>query len=249
MSIHLCFLLTSKLVKEDIMLKAMILTTVSHGFNVKLKKHITRPFMHLVRWLLLNLYYGKGYMNHFNNLPDRKWIKTQLSPKLEKINRGKILYVGCAPYSWDSLKSFNREVDLFTVDNKMRNVIWGGEKHIVADIQNIDKMVQPASFDMVLLNGIFGYGIDTEAAQTITYQALHSILKPDGLLLIGWNYDRSTDPLKNTTCRHLFTTSNYEDLESRTCFEDSTHVFDFLRAKPIVETGFNKRHLERCSKR
>ncbi|MDQ3842855.1 MAG: hypothetical protein M3342_02405, partial [Bacteroidota bacterium] len=153
--------------------------------------------MNLVRWLLLNYYYGKGYINHFNSLPDRKWINNRLSPVLEKIKRGKILYVGCAPYSWDSLKSFNRGVELFTIDNKVRNIIWGGERHFVADIQSIDKLVQPASFDLVLLNGIFGYGINTEAEQTTTYRALHTILKPGGLLLIGWNYDRSTDPLKN----------------------------------------------------
>lgn len=56
-------------------------------------------------------------------------------------------------------------------------------------------------------------------------------MKQGGLLLIGWNHDVSADPLENPIYKDLFYKSGYEDLPTRTRFTNSTHVFDFLKAK------------------
>lgn len=188
-----------------------------------ISKQLVAP---LKRWMLLNFYLDNTF---FENQPDRQWISNKLLPKLSKIEQGRILFVGCAPYTWNTLKAFHKGAELITVDYDVRNVIWGGHKHIVADIQEIDKFVEPASFDIVLLNGIFGHGVDSFEAQSKTYQALHSIMRPDGLLLVGWNHDLSFDPLELPVCKENFYKSTFEELPERTCFVDCTHVFDFLR--------------------
>lgn len=185
-------------------------------------------YLPVKRWLLLNFRLDNKY---FKNQPDRIWLDQKLYPKLSALKQGRILFVGCAFYTWESLKLFNKGVDLVTVDIDENNVIWGGKKHLVASILDIDKHVEPHSFDIVLLNGIFGHGVDTPEMQEQTYKALHNILKPDGLLQIGWNHDLISDPTELEVSKKLFYKTEYEGLPQRTTFSDSTHIFDFMRAR------------------
>ncbi|MDX5421585.1 MAG: class I SAM-dependent methyltransferase [Hymenobacteraceae bacterium] len=180
------------------------------------------------RWLLLNFRLDDS---HIERQSDRKWFAANLLPRLENVRQGRVLFVGCAFYTYKYLKNFNKAVDLITVDYDAHNAMWGGHNHLVADIQQVDRLVEPASVDIVLLNGIFGHGVNTPEAQTRTYEALHNIMKPDGLLLVGWNHDLSQDPLELDACQELYYRTGYEGLPERTCFTDSTHVYDFLRAK------------------
>jgi len=200
-------------------------TALSLNSGNSLKNLVYLP---VKRWLLLHFKLDNSY---FKKQPDRIWLDTQLYPKLAKLKQGRVLFVGCAYYTWESLSLFNKGVDLVTVDIDECNAIWGGKKHLVASILDIDKYVEPDSFDVVLLNGIFGHGVDTPEMQEQTYKALHKILKPDGLLQIGWNHDLIPDPLELESSKHLFYKTDFEGLPPRTTFTDSTHVFDFLRAK------------------
>ncbi|MEJ8757022.1 methyltransferase domain-containing protein [Pontibacter sp. H259] len=200
-------------------------TTMSLTAGSSLKNLVYLP---IKRWLLLQFRLDSSY---FKKQPDRIWLDTHLYPKLSKLKQGRILFVGCAYYTWESLRLFNKGVDLVTVDIDENNVIWGGKNHLVASILDIDKYVEPNSFDIVLLNGIFGHGVDSPEMQEQTYKALHNILKPDGLLQVGWNHDLISDPTELESSKKLFYKTEFEGLPQRTTFSDSTHVFDFLRAK------------------
>jgi SAM-dependent methyltransferase len=200
-------------------------SAISNTSGLSLKNQFFLPFK---RWFLLNFRLDDTY---FKKQPDRIWLDQKLYPILSTLDHGRILFVGCAFYTWKSLKLFNKGVDLITVDIDENNVIWGGEKHLVASILDIDKFVEPHSFDIVLLNGIFGHGVDTPEMQEQTYKALHNILKPGGLLQIGWNHDLIADPTELQVSKDLFNKTEYESLPQRTTFTDSTHVFDFMRAK------------------
>ncbi|MBB6610705.1 class I SAM-dependent methyltransferase [Pontibacter sp. Tf4] len=190
-----------------------------------LKKLLYLP---IKRWLLLNFKLDSTY---FKKQPDRIWLDQHLYPRLAKLKQGRILFVGCAYYTWESLKYFDKGVDLVTVDIDECNQLWGGKNHLVASILDIDKYVAPHSFDIVLLNGIFGHGVDTPEMQIQTYKALHQVLKPSGLLQIGWNHDLIPDPTALEISQELFVKTSFEGLPERTTFPDSTHVFDFLRAR------------------
>jgi len=193
-----------------------------------LKKQVIMP---VKRWLLLHFYIDTSY---FSRQPDRIWMEKQLLPRLRTINKGRILMVGCAPYTCDYPKHFNKNVEIITVDIDERNDLWGSDKHLTADILEIDKHLEPASCDVVLLNGVFGHGVDAKDAQEKTYKALHRILKPEGLLLVGWNHDLIEDPLLLPACEQLFQKTDYDNLPQRTRFPESTHIFDFLRSKPLM---------------
>jgi SAM-dependent methyltransferase len=210
---------------------AQLATIPGNAMGIQNRSSLKNQFyLPLKRWLLLNFRLDDTY---FRKQPDRIWLNTQLYPRLAKLEQGRILFVGCAYYTWESLKLFNKGVDLVTVDIDENNVIWGGKNHLVASILDIDNYVAPASFDIVLLNGVFGHGVDTREMQEQTYKALHNILKPDGMLLVGWNNDLIPNPTELQISKELFYKSEYEGLPQRTTFQNSTHVMDFLRAKKV----------------
>ena len=188
-------------------------------------RELYRP---LRRWLLLRYRLDDA---EFQKFPDRQWLNQKLFPQLAKLEQGHILYVGCAFYTWRSLRYFQKSIDLLTVDIDPDNAIWGGKKHLAANILEIDQHVALYSFDIVLLNGVFGHGVNSPEDQEKAYRALHQVLKPDGLLLVGWNNDLGPDPITLPAREKLFYRTQYADLPERTTFPNSTHVFDFLRAR------------------
>ena len=86
-------------------------------------------------------------------------------------------------------------------------------------------------FDVVLCNGVFGFGVDTPAAQTRAWEAMAAVLKPGGLLLLGWNTDRIDDPLSPNLAGRWFEPCRFPELESRRIVEGCTHVYDFLQRR------------------
>ncbi len=202
-------------------------TAMSPQNGFSLKKELYLP---LKRWLLLKFRLDDTY---FKKQPDRIWLDTQLYPKLEQLREGRILFVGCAYYTWPTLKRFNKGVELLTVDIDEQNEIWGCKNHLVASILDIDQHTTPHSFDIVLLNGVFGHGVDSPEMQEQTYKALHTVLKPDGMLLVGWNHDLISDPTELSVSKELYYKSGYEGLPQHTAFSDSTHVFDILKARRL----------------
>src|SRR5215210_6417617 len=98
------------------------------GSSSLIRNGLVRALVSQYRWLLLNFYYNNRFVyynnSYFESLPDRRWINMNLLPKLAKLGNEKVLYVGCAPYTWKWLQVFPKSVDLFTVDYKRRNAIW-----------------------------------------------------------------------------------------------------------------------------
>jgi hypothetical protein len=58
------------------------------------------------------------------------------------------------------------------------------------------------------------------------------VLKPGGLLMLGWNTDRSCDPCELPAVSRFFTQSQRPGFERRIAFDAVTHVYDFLSRRP-----------------
>ena len=100
--------------------------------------------------------------------------------------------------------------------------------HIVDTIQNLMRHVTTASFDVTVLNGIIGLGLDEDADITEAAVAMHSALRPGGLAVIGYNLGISS------CCRQFdpyFTSSELGSLPARAEMTNSPmhHVYALYR--------------------
>jgi hypothetical protein len=168
----------------------------------------------------------------FFNKPDRIWMEQVLLPIISNAGFSKILFAGCAPYTWHYELFFNnKSTQYLTTDIEPRARIWGARKHFVCRIQDIDKHIKSDCIDMVLFNGIFGWGVNSIDDMNKSLRSMYKILKkPDGILLIGWDIGATDDPLELSVLRTHYQHVPVLGLPSRTTFEHSRHVYDIFRA-------------------
>lgn len=144
---------------------------------------------------------------------------------------GRILWVGCRRYTRNYGSLLQRDgAECWTTDIEPAHAQWGQPgRHFTWDLTAIDTLLAPNSFDTVLCNGVFGFGIDTRAAQLAALRAMAAILKPGGRLLLGWNTDRVEDPLTLDFVSSAFVPDTSLALGPRHAVPAAGYVFDFLR--------------------
>ena len=151
----------------------------------------------------------------------------------------KVLFVGCGPYTKHYGQYFNLEkTEYWTTDIDEGCSQWGEEgRHVVANAQKIDEYFTEHEFDAVIFSGVLGYGIDDDESINEALEAMHSILKPGGIFVLGWQLYRNTDPRELKNMKRLFDNDTGLPLPKRISFENVPyheghwHVYDFLRAK------------------
>jgi SAM-dependent methyltransferase len=161
--------------------------------------------------------------------PDRALLVGRILPELSKPGIT-MLWVGCRPYTRPYLKIIEGGGAMcWTLEIDPAARCWGHpQRHIAGDLQRVGTLYQSGQFDMALVNGIFGYGLDTLQGQDEAVEGLARILKPGGILMLGWNTDRSSDPMQLPAVRQFFIRSQRPGFEQRITFPTVTHVYDFL---------------------
>ena len=153
----------------------------------------------------------------------------------------RILFVGVHSYSswYGQLFAARPEISFVTVDSNPLNSIYGSiGKHWSC---NLDLLIYvdylKESFDVVILNGVFGYGTDTIEAKQRNLQTAHSLLNENGLLILGYrdkhpNYDFTYDligNLKFSPCLipglpHVYEQSNSDNGHAFASFRKTSHT-------------------------
>lgn len=168
---------------------------------------------------------------HFRSLEDRRFFSDRILPFLAAQSAREILYVGCRSYTEDAVARLCQSgARVWTTDIDPDAARYGnGEHHRTLDITEITSQSFPVPrFDMVCLNGIIGHGVDTDPAISKLLLALSRVMAPGGLLLVGWNGGRSSDPMSLPEMRSNFEPHTTDMLPSRTGFATNDHVFDIL---------------------
>lgn len=162
-------------------------------------------------------------------MPDRRYLDDVIMPALGKAGTKRVLFVGCASYTRHNHAAFEAQgIECWTTDILPENAKWGHpQRHIIGDIAAIRGQVPAEHFDAVLFNGVMGYGV-TGADMVAITPALHAILRPSGMLLIGWNRGLVEDPCALACVNRHFTHGNGMSLPDRNVIPDSTHVFDWF---------------------
>jgi hypothetical protein len=114
----------------------------------------------------------------------------------------KVLFVGCSAYT-QGYKALFHGKEYWTIDPKRVKRKYGSERHIVDSVTNIGRYVAKNYFDVIIMNGVIGFGLnrvsDIEQAVDACYDALAS----GGILLLGWNDTTQRTPIDIRRIRTL----------------------------------------------
>ena len=98
----------------------------------------------------------------------------------------RVLDVGVDWYTRSYPKLFPRQ-DFWTVDVDSEKRRFATEQHHTASIVDLLQFFDPDQFDLILCNGVFGWGLQESAEVEAALRAAAAVLRPGGWLVIGWN--------------------------------------------------------------
>jgi len=171
--------------------------------------------------------------------PDRVYMERVLIPVIAH-QGGKVLFVGCRRYTKHYPALFEQAgAECWTIDIDPTVARWGAPgRHVIGALQGARDHWPPASFDTIVLSGVFGFGIDTPRDQDETLRVCGFLLRPGGRLILGWNlgYGASeVEPSRLSVLRQDFQLAGLE-LPPRQTFPGSSHVYEsfVVRAAPWI---------------
>jgi SAM-dependent methyltransferase len=165
--------------------------------------------------------------------PERVYLEREILPVLMANGYQRALFVGCRRYTAHYGPIFKASgVEYWTMDIDPKARRWGDpERHVVGDVCVAERHLPIRGFDLVLLNGVFGFGVDDDASMGRALEAVHAVMKPGGVLLVGWNEGLIRDPAVLAEMQARFTPDAPPPLPWRKVFADDVHhVYDFYRA-------------------
>ena len=119
--------------------------------------------------------------------PDRLILEKCILPYFARdLAVHKVLFVGCSAYT-QKYKEFFRAQEYWTIDAKRVKRKYGSERHIIDSIANIAKHVVKDYFDVVIMNGVIGFGLNRMSDIEQAIDACYEVLASGGILLVGWN--------------------------------------------------------------
>lgn len=163
-------------------------------------------------------------------LPDRRYFREQIVPWLAAAGARNVLEVGCRRYTRDHARLFaGHGMTLWTCDIDPAAARFGAKgRHRTVDVCRMRADTFPLVFDAVCLNGVIGFGVDQPAQIVAAVVAISAILQPGAHVVVGWNTDRSIDPLTLPGVARRLVSVEGGRVPSRVTFDGVTHVFDCL---------------------
>jgi SAM-dependent methyltransferase len=98
-----------------------------------------------------------------------------------------ILFVGCDADTARYDREYFSGVRFVTLEPDPRHRIYGGSEHVVAPLEDLGDHFPPDSFDLILCNGVFGWGLDAFENCDAAFGQAHLALRPGGQMMLGWN--------------------------------------------------------------
>lgn len=118
---------------------------------------------------------------------DRRVLEQIILPAYaQRADIARVLFVGCAAYTKPYGGLFTGR-EYWTIDPVARRRRYGGQRHIVDRLENLGAHVQADYFDLIICNGVLGWGLNAPADAAAAFAACHFHLRRDGELVLGWN--------------------------------------------------------------
>lgn len=114
-----------------------------------------------------------------------------------------VLFVGCHWYTRGYNKPFEEKKNYWTIEISPSRKKYGAKQHIVDGMENLSRHFKPGSLDLILCNGVFGWGMDTRPVVEQAFQASFDCLREGGVLVIGWDDIAERRPFCLQECQSL----------------------------------------------
>jgi SAM-dependent methyltransferase len=114
----------------------------------------------------------------------------------------RVLFVGCDWYTAHYPSLWPHGV-FTTIEPNPKKARHGAQRHIVDVLQNLQRHVEPGSFDVVICNGVYGWGLNDPHDCEVAFQACIEALAHGGVLVLGWNDVPHRDPVPLSKVRAL----------------------------------------------
>lgn len=98
----------------------------------------------------------------------------------------RVLFIGCDWYTKGYAGLF-RGKDYWTLEPNPNRRKFGADQHIEDVAQNITRHFQPGTLDVVIMNGVFGFGLNDRRGVEDTIAGIYACLRDEGALVFGWN--------------------------------------------------------------
>jgi hypothetical protein len=105
-----------------------------------------------------------------------------------------ILFVGCESYTAHYQQKYFPDHDYWTIDRDATRRRHGAKQHVITRLEELDRHFPAGFFDLVICNGIYGWGLDSAQDCDAALAQCHFCLANSGHLILGWNDVPERDP-------------------------------------------------------
>jgi SAM-dependent methyltransferase len=119
--------------------------------------------------------------------PDRVMLEDVIAPEfLGRPDVRRMLDVGVAWYTRTYPRLY-RGIEYHTVDVDPAAERIAGPRHHTLSMTKLATVYPADTFDLIVCNGVFGWGLNTADEVTRGLEACADVLRPGGWLVVGWN--------------------------------------------------------------
>jgi SAM-dependent methyltransferase len=143
----------------------------------------------------------------------------------------RLLFVGCKKYNAKNRALFAGRW-YATIDPNPKMARFGGAPHLVGRVEELEAHLPRGSVDVVVMNGVIGFGVDDAPAIARAIAACSAVLRPGGELVLGVNelLDTGVDlGALDQFSPFVFPPLGAARFTVNTPFRERTHTFAFYR--------------------
>jgi hypothetical protein len=185
-----------------------------------------------IRNILASMVVKLGYYPRLHT-PDRQYLEEIILPHFSKIDDFKnILFIGCEWYTKYYELFFNQK-NYYTIDNDVQKKKYGSKLHIIDKIQNIHQYFSENSLNLIICNGVIGWGLNNFNDAEETFSHLFHCLKLEGIFVLGWNDVPEHRPflLEDSHALEKFSRHSFPPINTwrHKINTKNSHVYDFYQ--------------------
>ncbi|MDR4494905.1 MAG: methyltransferase domain-containing protein [Nitrospirales bacterium] len=136
--------------------------------------------------------------------PARTILENSILPYFSTQSAGsKVLFVGCDWYTKHYNKDYFRHAEYWTIDPDTAKKRYGAKYHVSSKLELLDQHFRPEYFDVIICNGVLGYGLNNTRQAEQAFNCCYTCLQPSGKLVIGREDDRHFIPFSNEELKSL----------------------------------------------